>query len=247
MWNYHFPAFAYVQVLPNTKCPAGKDHYSPGFAQTVAHPTYQERVRTAVECGTSNCGVPLHLNDFVVLDVDCVFVDDHGVKQVDTMLLECVKRALPARNHTYCVVSNPLPGLVDFLSAAACLISLFCMSVCASGSDQTWWISFLLPQHRSQGHGQDYQGLPRSVEIVWRRFDVWQIAHRRCLLQGGRHSLSANGEAQPVLAWLHVRGDASGSAATRELPTPRPPTAAAEGHHPLEGWPAQSHRGLRRR
>ena len=21
MWNYHFPAFAYVQVLPNTKCP----------------------------------------------------------------------------------------------------------------------------------------------------------------------------------------------------------------------------------
>ena len=194
MWNYHFPAFAYVQVLPNTKCPAGKDHYSPGFAQTVAHPTYQERVRTAVECGTSNCGVPLHLNDFVVLDVDCVFVDDHGVKQVDTMLLECVKRALPARNHTYCVVSNPLPGLVDFLSAAACLISLFCMSVCASGSDQTWWISFLLPQHRSQGHGQDYQGLPRSVEIVWRRFDVWQIAHRRCLLQGGRHGAQLIGQ-----------------------------------------------------
>ena len=130
MWNYHFPAFAHVQVLPNTKCPAGKDHYSPGFAQAVSLPAYQERVRTAVECGTSNCGVPLHLNDFVVLDVDCVFVDDQGMKQVDTMLLECVKKALPAKNHTYCVVSNPLPGLVVFLSAAACLTSLFCVCVC---------------------------------------------------------------------------------------------------------------------
>ena len=42
MWYYDFPAFAHVQVLPNTKCPAGKDHYSPQFAQAVTLPAYQE-------------------------------------------------------------------------------------------------------------------------------------------------------------------------------------------------------------
>ena len=106
------PCAVCVQVLSNRKCPTGKGHYSEAFKDQLRNPDYQERVRRNVESHTSNCGVPLHVNDLVVLDIDCVHIDAHGARSIDTMLLECVKEALPQKDHTYCVVSIKVAWLL---------------------------------------------------------------------------------------------------------------------------------------
>ena len=91
-----------MQVLPNRKCPAGTGHYTDAFLHTLSRPAYQADVRRQVKAGTANCGVPLHANDYVVFDIDCVSQNDG----VDLVLLETVKGYLPRQDgHTYCVVS----------------------------------------------------------------------------------------------------------------------------------------------
>ena len=117
------------QVLANKKCPAGKNHYADGNLVEIRQAKYQQEVRTSVAERRSNCGVPLHANNYVVLDIDCVKVEGNGQRVVDTLLIENIKKMLSPQQHTYCVVSIKLARARARVCVCVCACVGFC--VCA--------------------------------------------------------------------------------------------------------------------
>ena len=59
------------KVKANEKIPVGTSHYSESTRVCVVSSEYQKDVRRFVRQG-GNCGVPLHINPYIVVDFDIV-------------------------------------------------------------------------------------------------------------------------------------------------------------------------------